>query len=66
MTVTDDQAWEAAGRTATGDPADRILERLAELVGAKATVQAVFAEPVRQGPGDRRRRALMAVLSRAR
>lgn len=36
---------EAAGPTA----ADRLLERLAELVGAKAGVQAVFGAPMRHG-----------------
>ena len=35
----------------TGDPtsADRLLERLAELVGAKAGVQVVFGEPTTRG-----------------
>jgi uncharacterized spore protein YtfJ len=36
-----DQARHAGDPT----PADRLLERLAELVGAKAGVQAVFGEP---------------------
>ena len=30
-------------------PADRLLERLAELVGGRAGVTAVFGEPIRQG-----------------
>jgi uncharacterized spore protein YtfJ len=49
LTTTDEAATETAKRSATGDPADRLLERLAELVGARATVRAVFGEPVQQG-----------------
>jgi uncharacterized spore protein YtfJ len=30
-------------------PTDRLLERLAGFVGAKATVSAVYGEPIRQG-----------------
>jgi hypothetical protein len=40
----------AEARDATGPaPADRLLERLAELIGAKAGVGAVFGEPVQNG-----------------
>ena len=37
-----DEARRAAGQT----PADRLLERLAVLLGAKAGVEAVFGEPI--------------------
>jgi uncharacterized spore protein YtfJ len=43
------QAEEAAREAATGQPADRLVERLAEMLGAKATVQAVFGEPIARG-----------------
>ena len=36
-------------RLSAGDPADGLLERMAELVGAKATVATVFGDPIRQG-----------------
>src|SRR5918994_7434889 len=49
MNTPTDDAMQTAERAAAGGPADRLLERLADLVGAKATVQAVFGEPVRQG-----------------
>jgi hypothetical protein len=49
MTTAYEAATETAERSATGAPAGRLLERLAGLVGAKATVEAVFGEPVRQG-----------------
>jgi uncharacterized spore protein YtfJ len=49
MTTTFEASTETAKRSATGEPADRLLERLAELIGARATVQTVFGEPVRQG-----------------
>jgi hypothetical protein len=38
---------DEAHRAATSGSADRLLERMAELIGAKAGVQAVFGEPVR-------------------
>ena len=38
-----------AGRVSAGDPTDGLLERLAGLVGAKATVATVFGNPIRQG-----------------
>jgi uncharacterized spore protein YtfJ len=43
-----DFAREATEK-AIGEPADRLLERLAELVGARASVELVFGEPERQG-----------------
>jgi hypothetical protein len=49
MTTTFDDATETARRAATGGPADRLLERLADLVGARADIRAVFGEPIRQG-----------------
>jgi uncharacterized spore protein YtfJ len=49
MTTTYERAEETARQAATDRPADRLLERLAELVGAKATVQAVYGDPIRQG-----------------
>lgn len=49
MTTTHDSAAETARQSITDRPADRILERLAELVGAKANVTVVFGEAVRQG-----------------
>ena len=42
-------ASEKARRAGDPTPADRLLERLAELVGAKAGVQAVFGEPTTHG-----------------
>jgi hypothetical protein len=43
-----EQATEEARFRASGPAgADRLLERLAELVGARASVQAVFGEPIR-------------------
>jgi uncharacterized spore protein YtfJ len=48
MVMTTEQANAANVRQAVSSaPADRLLERLAELVGARAGVQAVFGEPVR-------------------
>ena len=49
MTLTFEESRDVAQRVAAGNPADGLLERLAELVGAKATVQAVFGEPIKQG-----------------
>lgn len=43
-----EQATAGARGAASATPADRLLERLAELIGAKAGVQAVFGEPIRQ------------------
>ena len=50
MTTEREQAAsDDARRTGEPTPADRLLERLAELVGAKAGVQAVFGEPTTRG-----------------
>jgi hypothetical protein len=40
MTTTYEAATETAERSATGELADRLLERLVELFSARATVQA--------------------------
>ena len=42
-------ATASAKRAAAGGLSDQLLERLAERVGAKASVQAVFGEPIQQG-----------------
>jgi hypothetical protein len=49
MVTIDDAAREMARDAATGGAGDRLLERLAELVGARGNVSAVFGEPIRQG-----------------
>ena len=48
-TTTYESAEETARKAATDGPTDRTIERVAELVGAKANVQAVFAEPIHKG-----------------
>ena len=40
---------KAAAEAATGQPADHFLERIADKLGARATVQAVFGEPIERG-----------------
>ena len=47
--IDQDQAIVDAREAADATPADRLIERLAELIGAKAGVRAVFGEPVQQG-----------------
>jgi uncharacterized spore protein YtfJ len=47
--TTIEKATDGARKAALGGPADRLLERLAELVGGRAGVTAVFGEPIRQG-----------------
>lgn len=48
MTTDHEQrASDEVRRARSAAPADRLLERLAELIGAKASVQAVFGEPIR-------------------
>jgi uncharacterized spore protein YtfJ len=47
--IGQDQAMDDARRAADPTPADRLIERLAEVIGAKAGVKAVFGEPVQQG-----------------
>jgi hypothetical protein len=49
MVTRYDDAAAIAEQAAAGAPTERILERLAEFVGSKATIQAVFGEPIRQG-----------------
>jgi uncharacterized spore protein YtfJ len=44
-----DGAREAGRQAGRGAASDAFLERLAELVGAKAGVEAVFGGPIRQG-----------------
>jgi uncharacterized spore protein YtfJ len=41
------QTKAEVGEAVRASPSDRLLERLAEVVGAKANVQAVFGQPVR-------------------
>jgi uncharacterized spore protein YtfJ len=48
-TTTADGTARAAPAAADAGRADRLVERLAELVGAKAGVRTVFGEPIRQG-----------------
>jgi hypothetical protein len=47
--IDQDQAMADGRRAAGAMPPDRLIERLAELIGARAGIQAVFGEPVRQG-----------------
>jgi uncharacterized spore protein YtfJ len=47
--IDQDQAMDDAREAADATPADRLIERLAELIGAKAEVRSLFGEPVRQG-----------------
>jgi uncharacterized spore protein YtfJ len=49
MTMATDirEAEEMARQSATGGPSDRLLERIAEVVGARASVSVVFGEPIR-------------------
>jgi hypothetical protein len=49
MATTYEQAQETAEAAAGGRPVDRLLERLADRLGAKASVQAVYGEPIRHG-----------------
>jgi uncharacterized spore protein YtfJ len=46
--IDQDHAMKDARKAADVTPADRMIERLAELIGAKAGVRAVFGEPVQQ------------------
>jgi Sporulation protein YtfJ (Spore_YtfJ) len=48
-TELEQAARDDARRGGDPTPADRLLERLAELVGAKAGVEAVFGEPTTRG-----------------
>jgi uncharacterized spore protein YtfJ len=47
--TTIDEARSSAIQAAEGGPSGELLERLAERLGARARVQAVFGEPIRQG-----------------
>ena len=50
MTMIDDtRAMDEARTAAEGAPGDRLLGGLADRLGAKAGVRAVFAEPITQG-----------------
>jgi uncharacterized spore protein YtfJ len=46
--IDQDHAMDDAREAADATPADRLIERLAELISAKAGVRAVFGEPVQQ------------------
>ena len=50
MTAYDQtEARSDAEQAATGNPQDRLLEKLVDRVGGKASVQAVFGEPLQRG-----------------
>lgn len=49
MTTMNDTAAETVRAAAHGGPGDTLVERLAQLVGARAGVRAVFGEPIQQG-----------------
>jgi uncharacterized spore protein YtfJ len=49
MTSLASSAADEARAAAMGGPADGLLERLAERLGARASVQAVFGEPITKG-----------------
>ena len=46
--IDQDQAIDQARKADDATPANGLIERLAELIGAKAGVKAVFGEPVQQ------------------
>lgn len=49
MTTDHEQvATDEARRAGSATPGDQLLERLAEMIGARAGVQAVFGDPVKQ------------------
>jgi len=48
-TATSNGATEKARRLAESQPSDQLVERLAERIGAKASIQAVFGEPITRG-----------------
>src|SRR5687768_8040448 len=48
MSTEQQDAIDQVRETVIQAPADRLLERLAELVSTRAGVEAVFGEPVRQ------------------
>jgi uncharacterized spore protein YtfJ len=49
MATTSEQVDEMRDQVDVESPVDRIIERLADSLGAKARVDAVFGEPIRQG-----------------
>jgi uncharacterized spore protein YtfJ len=49
MTTEHTASIDEVRQAVSAAPADRILERLAELIGARAGVQAVFGDPVERG-----------------
>jgi hypothetical protein len=49
MTVTRAEAMDEARRVAEGGRADRFLDAMAERIGARASVTAVFGEPIERG-----------------
>lgn len=49
MTIERSNAMDEARRAAEGSSTDHFLERLADRIGARAGVQAVFGEPVQRG-----------------
>jgi len=49
MATTLEQLGETAEQVDVTGPVDRVLERLADSLGAKATVDAVYGDPIRQG-----------------
>jgi hypothetical protein len=48
MTTEQPTAMDEVRQAVSSAPADRLLERLAEIVSTRAGVQAVFGEPIRQ------------------
>src|SRR5438093_2491952 len=48
-TVMSDVVADVARRAESGGIGDRVLERLAEMVGSKATIRTVFGEPISRG-----------------
>lgn len=49
MTVPRAEAMDEARRAAEGGRADRFLDAMAERIGARASVTAVFGEPIERG-----------------
>jgi uncharacterized spore protein YtfJ len=49
MAATESEAMDEARRAAGGGPADTFIARMAERIGARASVTAVFGEPIQRG-----------------
>lgn len=49
MTTQHAEEIDKATKATEGGPADRLLDRLAEQIGARASVKAVFGDPIKQG-----------------